>query len=79
LPLPLTVALPTVVPPAVQAVGAAACGPNTLKVTLPLASLVAPESAELIALAAIAVPVASLAGAATVVVVAFPTTNVNDA
>jgi len=35
--LPLTVAVPTVVPPEVQVVGAVAWGPKTVKVTVPLA------------------------------------------
>jgi hypothetical protein len=68
--------VPTVVPPLVQLVGAVAWGPKTLKVIVPPASLVAPESVELIEVAAIPVPVASVAGAVAVVVVALWTTSV---
>lgn len=35
--MPETLAVPTVVPPEEQLVGAVPCGPNTLKVTVPLA------------------------------------------
>lgn len=38
-PSPETVAVPTVVPPLVQSVGAEDCGPNTSNVTVPLAEL----------------------------------------
>ena len=68
-PLPWTDAVPTVVPPVVQVVGAVVCGPKTLNVIVPPAPLDAPVSWELIEPAAIAVLVAPLAGAATVVAV----------
>jgi hypothetical protein len=55
--------VPTVVPPLVQVVGALACGPKTVNVTVPPAPLVAPLSVALIEPVAIAVPVASVAGA----------------
>jgi hypothetical protein len=77
-PFPLTVAVPTVVPPVVQLVGAAAWGPKTLKVMVPvaaLAPLLDPASVELIELAGMAVLVASVAGAAAVRLVAFWTTS----
>jgi hypothetical protein len=74
-PFPLTVtAAPTFVPPLVQVVGGLACGPNTLNVTVPV-GLAPPAIVELIELAAIVVLVASVEGAATVLVgLAFPTT-----
>jgi hypothetical protein len=53
----------------VQLVGADVWGPKTLNVTVPVAPLVAPDSVALIELAAIAVLVASVAGAATLVAV----------
>jgi hypothetical protein len=52
--LPETVAVPTAVPPLVQLVGAVGCGPKTVNVIVPVAPLVAPESAELIEDAVIA-------------------------
>src|SRR5215471_3597675 len=69
--LPETVAVPTVVPPVVQLVGGESgeVGPNTVKVIVPVASLVCPARVALIALAAIAVPAVSLPGADTVVMV----------
>ena len=73
MPVPLTVAVPTVVPPLVQLVGALVWGPNTVKVIVPVAPLVAPDSVELIELVPIAVLVASEAGALAVDVVAFLT------
>jgi hypothetical protein len=73
-PLPLTVAVPTVLPPLVQLLGAVACGPNTVKVIVPVAPLPAPDKVELIEPAAIACPAVPDAGAATVVVV--PATTV---
>ena len=66
MPLPDTVAVPTVVPPVTHVTGAVDCGPKTLNVIVPVAPLVAPESAEEIELLAIAVLVASVAGAAAV-------------
>jgi hypothetical protein len=72
--LPLTVAVPIVVPPLVQVVGALACGPYTVYVIVPVAPAVAPDSTELIELAAIAVPATPVAAAVAVVVVAFLTT-----
>jgi hypothetical protein len=72
-PFPETVVVPTAVPPLVQLVGAAACGPNTVKVIVPVAPLVAPDRFELIELETMAVPAAPPAGAAAVVAVAFLT------
>jgi hypothetical protein len=72
--LPLTVALPTVAPPLVQLLGAVACGPNTVKVIVPLAPLLAPARVELIWLAAIGWPEVPVDGAAMVVVVVLATT-----
>jgi hypothetical protein len=72
-PLPLAAAVPTVVPPLVQVLGALACGPNTLKVIVPV-GLVPPDRAALIEPAAIAAPTVAVAGAAAVVVVVFLTT-----
>jgi hypothetical protein len=69
--LPLTeTGEPTCVPPVVQLVGAAACGPNTVKVIVPPAPLAAPDRVELIELAEIGEPATSLAGADAVVAVA---------
>jgi hypothetical protein len=70
-PLPLTVAVPTVLPPLVQLLGAVACGPNTVKVIVPVAPLLAPDKVELIELAVIACPAVPDAGAATLVLVAL--------
>jgi hypothetical protein len=71
--LPLTAAVPAVVPPLEHVVGAEACGPNTLKVTVPPAPAVAPDSAELIDVAAMAVPAVPDDGAVAVVAVALVT------
>jgi hypothetical protein len=69
--LPETVTpVPTAVPPVVQVVGAVACGPKTVKVIVPV-GLAPPARVALIALTAIAVFVASLAGPLAVVVVLF--------
>jgi hypothetical protein len=66
--------VPTVVPPVVQVVGAVACGPNTLKLIVPV-GLAPFAKVALIDTAAIVVFVALVAGAAIVVVgLAFPTT-----
>jgi hypothetical protein len=70
---PDTVAVPTVVPPLVQLVGAVACGPKTVNVTVPVAPLDAPDSVELIELAAMAVPAVPLVGAEAVSAVVFLT------
>jgi hypothetical protein len=67
-------AVPTVMPPLVQVVGAVACGPNTVKVIVPVAPLAAPARVELIELEAIVVLTVSVAGPDAVVVVAFLTT-----
>lgn len=67
-PAPVTVAVPIVVPPLVQVVGAVVCGPNTLNVIVPLAGLVALDRVALSEPAPIAVLVASVAGAEMVVV-----------
>ena len=64
----MTDAVPTVVPPVVQVVGALDCGPNTVNVTVPLAGVVALVRVALIELAPIAVFVAAVDGAATLVV-----------
>jgi hypothetical protein len=74
--LPDTVAVPTVVPPLVHVVGAEDCGPNTLKVIVPVAPLVAPDKVEAIELAPIATPVVPVTGADTLVLVALETTVV---
>jgi hypothetical protein len=68
------VAVPTVVPPLVQVVGAAACGPKTVKVIVPVAPAVAPDTVELIEPAEIAAAVVSLAGPDALAFVAFLTT-----
>ena len=75
MPFPNTLTgVPTALPPVEQMLGAVSCGPNTLKLSVPPAPLVAPESVVLIALAGIAAPVAVAAGADTVlVVVVLPT------
>jgi hypothetical protein len=72
-PLPLTGAVPTALPPLVQLAGAVACGPNTVKVIVPLAPLLAPDKVELIWLAPIACAAVPVAGAATLVLVALVT------
>jgi hypothetical protein len=61
--LPLTVAVPTVVPPEVQVVGAVDWGPKTAKVMVPVAlePEVAPSTPE-IEVVAMAVPAAPPAG-----------------
>jgi hypothetical protein len=71
--LPLTDAVPTAFPPLVQVVGGVACGPNTVKVIVPPAVLVAPVSVELIEFAAIGAPVVPLARAPAVVLVVLVT------
>ena len=61
--MPLTVAVPTVVPPEVQLVGAVDWGPKTVTVTVPVA--LEPEVAASVPemeVLAMAVPAASLAG-----------------
>jgi hypothetical protein len=75
--LPLTVtAVPIWVPPLVHTLGAVACGPNTLKVTVPPAPLAAPDSADPIALAGIAVLAVPAVGPAAVVAVGVFCTTV---
>jgi hypothetical protein len=54
--------------------GASDCGPKTLNVIVPLALLIAPDSAELMAPAPIAVPAMPVAGPVAVMAVAFFTT-----
>jgi hypothetical protein len=71
--LPATVAVPTVVPPLVHVDGAVVWGPNTLKVTVPVAPAVAPDKVELTDDAATAVPAVPVAGPLAVVVVALVT------
>ena len=68
--LAVTVALPTVVPPVVQMVGAVVWGPNTVKVIVAV-GLAPPVSVALSVEAAIALTAVPLAGAVMVVVVAF--------
>ena len=60
--LPLTVAVPTVVPPVVQLVGALVCGPKTVKVMVPV-GLSPLARVPVIELAAIAVPAEPVLGA----------------
>ena len=62
MPLPETVAVPTVVPPLVQVLGALAWGPKTVNVIVPPAPLVAPDNVEEIEPAPIALLVVALAG-----------------
>jgi hypothetical protein len=59
-PLPDTLADPTVVPPAVHETGGADCGPNTLKVSVPVGSA-PPASAAEIEAAEIGLPAVALA------------------
>jgi hypothetical protein len=62
-PFPVTLAVPTVVPPEVQVVGALGCGPKTLKVMVPAA--LEPEvepNVDVIELVGIAVPTTPLVG-----------------
>jgi hypothetical protein len=72
-PLPATDAVPIVIPPLVQVVGGPGWGPNTVKVMVPLAPVVAPDRLELIELAAICDAAVPAAGATAVVLVAFVT------
>jgi hypothetical protein len=74
--LPDTVAVPTDVPPLVQVLGALACGPNTVNVTVPPALPVAPDSAPLIKPVPMAIPVASVDGAPAVSAVLALATDV---
>jgi len=61
---PDTVAVPTVVPPDVQVLGAEDCGPKTMKVIVPEAlEPDEPANTELIELAAMAVPAVPAPGA----------------
>ena len=69
-----TAAVPTVVPPLLQSLGGEDCGPNTLKVIVPPAPLVAPDRMPLIDPAAVTVPAVPLAGADTLALVASLTT-----
>jgi hypothetical protein len=59
--LPVTLAVPTVVPPEVQVVGAEACGPKTVKVMVP-PGLVPPDKVAETAALARAVPAVPPAG-----------------
>ena len=74
MPLPETVAVPTVVPPLVQVLGALAWGPKTVNVTVPVAPAVAPERAEEIELDEMIELVVAFAGPEAPVVVTFLTT-----
>ena len=76
MPLPDTVAVPTVVPPLVQVLGALDCGPKTLNVIVPLAPAPPPERVDVIALAAMAALVLSVAGALAEAEVAYCTFTV---
>ena len=67
-PSPDTEAVPTVVPPVVQSVGAEDCGPNASNVIVPV-GLAPPDNVEPIESAPIAVFVVPLAGADTDVLV----------
>ena len=77
--LPATVAVPTVVPPVVQVVGAVAWGPKTVKVMVPVTAgaVVPPASAELMELAAMAVPAVPVPGPVAVSVGAALATTVS--
>ncbi len=77
--LPLTVAVPTAVPPEVQVVGALDWGPKTVKLTVPVAlePEVAPSTPE-IEVVATAVPAAPPAGPDAVRVVVALATTVSD-
>ena len=72
--MPLTgLVVPTVVPPEVQVVGAVACGPKTVKVTVPV-GLVPPARVAEIVPELMAVPTVPVEGPdAPSEVVAFPT------
>ena len=75
MPFPDTVAVPTVVPPLVQVVGAVAWGPKTVNVIVPVAPLVAPLSVAVIELAPMAAPAEADPGAPAVSgALALPTT-----
>jgi len=77
--LPVTLAVPTVVPPEVQVVGALVCGPKTLNVIVPLALV--PELAariEVIALVDMAVPAVSFDGPVAAIVGDAVATTVSD-
>jgi hypothetical protein len=76
--LPFTVAVPTVIPPVAQLVGALACGPNTVNVTDPVAALVAPDRTAGIDAAVMGVLAASVAGALKRVVVETGLMTVDD-
>jgi hypothetical protein len=73
-PFPDTVAVPTVVPPLAHDVGAVACGPKTVNVTVPVAPAVPPESVAEIDEAPIAVPAVPAVTATADSAVAFVTT-----
>lgn len=66
--LPVTVAVPTVVPPLAQLVGALDCGPKTVKVIVPVGELPEASTAEREE-AAIAPPLVPLEGVVMVSVV----------
>jgi hypothetical protein len=75
--LPDTDAVPTVVPPEVQVVGAGACGPKTVKVMVPV-GLDPPERSEVILPAEMAAPAVPVAGPDAVRVVVALATTVSD-
>jgi hypothetical protein len=74
--LPLTVAVPTTVPPLVHTPGALDCGPNTVNVIVPPTAglVVPPDNTELIEPAAIAAPAVPAPGPLAVAAVVFLTT-----
>ena len=71
MPLPDTVAVPTVVPPLVHVLGALACGPKTTSVIVPPAAGLPPDSVEVIEEAEIALPVVPVLGAPAEVAVLY--------
>jgi len=77
-PLPATVAVPTAVPPLVHVLGADACGPNTLKLTAPVAVDVPPDSAPPIDDAGIATPREPVDGADAAIDVGRNTETLNE-
>jgi len=75
--LPDTVAVPTAVPPLVHVEGAVACGPNTVKVIVPL-GLAPPDSEAEIDPVPMAVPTVSFDGPVAERAVAVLATTVSD-
>ena len=77
MPFPVTLAVPTLVPPEVQVVGAEARGPKTVKVMVPV-GLDPPERSDEILPAEMAVPAVPVAGPDAVRVVVALATTVSD-